>query len=340
MKKIRRILLLIFFTSSLLMLIAKGSQHAAEKINNSVCAFSRVLLAKLSASVPVSVFELIVFFSPLLIFLCVRYVLRGDLSVRTRFFKLLSCLSLIPSLFFLTVGIPSQIGSISRTNGSSPSYEELVLCAEKLIEEVNLQNGIKDSDLSVSRLRTELEISYFEIEPAFKLDAKKLPMPKVLSASWLANRLGILGHYSFLTGEVNLNADIPTYMIPFSLAHEYAHYLGVSNEAEANFLAFVVCMKSEESYIKYSGALSILEYFLSDVYKFDREDYTRLYFLLSDVAKLDLRESYKYTLKYSSSYVYRAADGINSAYNGIFDKDGSFSYSAVSRYVTQYLLYS
>ena len=340
MKKIRRILILIFFTSSLLMLVAIRSQNAAKKINGTVCNFVRELLNRLTAPFSVSVFELVVFFSPLLIFLAVRYVLKGEFNAKVRFLKVLSLFSLIPTLFFLTIGISAHTCPIVRVGTSSPTYEELVICSEKLIEEVNVQPDIKADVLSIKELRSELEKSYFEIARELGIDIKKLPEPKVLSASWLANRLGILGHYSFLTGEININPDIPTYMIPFSLAHEYAHYIGIANEAEANFLAFLACTKSNEPYIKYSGTLSTLEYFLSDVHKNSGEEYARLYSLLSDAAKSCLKESYEYTEKYSGSYIYQAAEGINSSYIGAHDKNGSFSYSAVCRYVTQYLLYS
>jgi hypothetical protein len=86
--------------------------------------------------------------------------------------------------------------------------------------------------------------------------------------------------------------------------------------------------------------LSVLEYFLTDVYKNDAQGYARLYYELSEVALKDLRASYEYTLTFSGGYIYQAADEINSSYTEVFDKNGKFSYSAVSRYVTQYLLYS
>ena len=321
------------------MLIAIRSQNAAEKINSTFCSFVRGLLSRLTAPFSVSVFELIVFFSPLLVFFAVRYVLKGNFKAKSGFFNILSFFSLIPTLFFLTIGISACTRPILMAD-ASPSYEELVTCSEKLIEEVNLQSDMNAGGLSIKEMHSELEKSCFEVSRELEITIKKLPEPKVLSAPWLSNRLGILGHYSFLTGEVNINTDIPDYMIPFSLAHEYAHYLGIANEAEANFFAFLVCTKSSEPYIKYSGALSTLEYFLSDVYKNGGEEYARLYHSLSDTALSCLKESYEYTKKYSSGYVYKAAEGINSSYIGAFDKGGSFSYSAVCRYVTQYLLYS
>jgi hypothetical protein len=322
------------------MIVAIRSQHFADRINGTVCSFVREFLANLTAPFAVSLFELIVLLSPLMIFFIVRYVLKGDLKAKNRFFKSLSYLSLIPTLFFLTVGIAAQTSPVANAGDSIPSYDELVLCSKKLISEVNLQSDKNNRAFSCKELSEALENSYSKLSKELAIEMKRFPKPKMLSASWLVNRLGILGHYSFLTGEVNIDPDIPSYMIPFTLAHEYAHFLGISNEAEANFLAFLACIKSDEPYIRYSGNLSVLEYFLTDVYKNDAQGYARLYYELSEVAVKDLRASYEYTLTYSGGYIYQAADEINSSYTEVFDKNGKFSYSAVSRYVTQYLLYS
>lgn len=339
-KSARRILLLIFFFSLFLMLVAIKSQSAAEIINRRVCTPIREFIAKLSSLFPTSLFELIILSSPIIILLAIRYVVSGDASVRERFFKLISCFFLIPALFFLTVGISARRYPIARAGENSPSSEELILCAQKLIDEANLHAESLDADTSFVFLRAELQASYSEISPRFNLRVKRLPMPKLLLLPKLASRLGILGHYSFLTGEVNINTDIPRYMIPFTLAHEYAHYLGVSSEAEAGFLAFAVCMNSDVDYIKYSGALSTLEYYLSDIYLYDRAEYGHIYSSLSEPVKANLKESYEYVRKYSGTRMYKIADGINSSYIDAFDKNGSYSYSAICRYVTQYLLYS
>jgi hypothetical protein len=51
---------------------------------------------------------------------------------------------------------------------------------------------------------------------------------------------------------------------PFTLAHEKAHQFGITSEAEANLVAFVVCINSEDQRLRYSGYQSLLLYFLND----------------------------------------------------------------------------
>jgi hypothetical protein len=47
--------------------------------------------------------------------------------------------------------------------------------------------------------------------------------------------------------------------LPFTIAHVKAHQRGYAREDEANFIAFVVCIKSTEPYVRYSGFLHGLQ---------------------------------------------------------------------------------
>ena len=335
-----RIFLSIFLLSSLLMLIATRSRVAAGVISGTVSSRVRVALAEISSLFPLSLFEVIAVTSPVWIILAVWLVVAKGKNTKSQFLKFISAITIAPSLFFLTVGIPSQANPIISVGNSAPKSDELTRTAEILIGEVCTLSPEGDKSLSIAKLRDALNTAYGEISDEFGLVANRLPRAKSLLLPKLANRLGILGHYSFLTGEVNINTDIPSYMLPFTLAHEYAHYLGVTGEAEASLLAYAACSASESAYIRYSGALSALEYIFTDLYSCNGEEYARLYKTLPEAAVADLKESYEYTLKYSAGLVYRAADEINSSYISALDKNGSFSYSAFSRYVTHYLLYS
>ena len=49
-----------------------------------------------------------------------------------------------------------------------------------------------------------------------------------------------------------------------------AHQRGIAREDEANFIAFLVCMASDDPYIRYSGYLEVYEYVASSLYSDDR----------------------------------------------------------------------
>ncbi len=78
------------------------------------------------------------------------------------------------------------------------------------------------------------------------------PKPVLLSHIW--SYTGIVGMYFPFFVEANVNVDVPQYTIPASAAHEYAHALGFAREDEANFIAFLACLRSPSPEVRYSGA--------------------------------------------------------------------------------------
>lgn len=87
----------------------------------------------------------------------------------------------------------------------------------------------------------------------------------------------ISGVYTFYTGEANINVNFPDYSIPFTAAHELAHQRGIAPENEANFVAFLACMESDDPYILYSGYVNMLEYCMNALYQASEELYYDLY---------------------------------------------------------------
>ena len=86
----------------------------------------------------------------------------------------------------------------------------------------------------------------------------------------------IAGIYTFFTGEANVNTNYPDYVKPFTMAHEMAHQRGIAREDEANFVAFLVCLESDDPYIRYSAYVNIYEYLLSALRRADTKKYAEL----------------------------------------------------------------
>jgi hypothetical protein len=87
----------------------------------------------------------------------------------------------------------------------------------------------------------------------------------VMSSKFLS-KAGLLGMYSYYTGETNVNTDYMDYTLVFTCAHEMSHQRGISREDDANFMAFLVCLESDDPYIQYAGYLNMLEYMLNPLY--------------------------------------------------------------------------
>ena len=80
--------------------------------------------------------------------------------------------------------------------------------------------------------------------------------PKQVVLSVPMTYLGITGIYFPFTAEANVNVNIPAYELPATMAHEMAHAKGVSQEGEANLTAYVLCLRSENEYLQYSGLMN------------------------------------------------------------------------------------
>lgn len=116
------------------------------------------------------------------------------------------------------------------------------------------------------------EIGDAELETAVKAWYAALPAdpglcrprswqhPKRLLFNRLYSAVGVLGYIGPAFDEMHLNREITPLERPFVFAHEYAHVLGVSSEAEANFWAFEVSRHSDSQAVRYSAWYSLLSF--------------------------------------------------------------------------------
>jgi hypothetical protein len=96
---------------------------------------------------------------------------------------------------------------------------------------------------------------------------------KMLLSSFFA-KSGISGYFGPFFNEIHVNRFVLPMEYPFVLAHEKAHQFGITEEAEANLAAFIICSNSQDRRLRYSGNVQLLSYFLSDAHRLeDRNNY-------------------------------------------------------------------
>ena len=88
--------------------------------------------------------------------------------------------------------------------------------------------------------------------------------PKTMLFSSFFAKSGVSGYFGPFFNEIHLNYYLLPMEYPYVLAHEKAHQFGITNEAEANLAAFIVCTTSPDRRLQYSGYVNLLVYFLSD----------------------------------------------------------------------------
>lgn len=110
-------------------------------------------------------------------------------------------------------------------------------------------------------LEHEMKTLYAQVPSRFGLGIPRdWQRPKRVLFNSLYSGVGVLGYMGPFFAESQLNTELLPVQYPFTYVHEYAHLLGVSNEAEANFWAYQLCIRSASPVIRYSGYFGILPY--------------------------------------------------------------------------------
>jgi hypothetical protein len=198
--------------------------------------------------------------------------------------------------------------------------------------DLNFGYSIQD----IRQINSLIDTSYKEVLQKFDLT----PIPhhigaKSFAVNWLLNATTTSGWFSPFFHEIHFNADLLIFELPFVLAHEKAHQLGITNEADANFLAHVVCANASDPLIQYSGYFQVLGYFLSNLRQHPekREHYAAM---IKEGVKLDLRavdERWRSHIGFVSKASYRFYDLYLKA-NDV--KEGIQSYSWVVGMLVRY----
>lgn len=92
------------------------------------------------------------------------------------------------------------------------------------------------------------------------------PHAKTMVFTPISSMSGVTGSMGPFFCEFTLNGDILAHDYPATYAHEFAHFLGVANEGEANFYSYIVCTASADKQVRFSGYYHIFFHVLNNVY--------------------------------------------------------------------------
>jgi len=99
----------------------------------------------------------------------------------------------------------------------------------------------------------------------------------------------LAGYYFPWAAESTVSSDVVDTHIPFNIAHETAHAIGIGPEAECNFAAWLACKDSEDLRFRYSGWLSAYIYGANALYANDYDAWYRQFETLCPQAVHDLQ---------------------------------------------------
>lgn len=321
--------LIITVVSAILYVSFEFSANFADFFNRYISMPLRILLAKITNILPISLAELIIILLPVIGFISIWYLLKFRCETKRSSmiatFSVLSAAGLLLSSFVWCFAAGYRVPTLDKRLGlvSEPiSAQELYETTEYLTEKINeLTPSIKYSDdgfsqmpYSFSEMNTKLIQAYdkfcekYDFITNFDSKIKPIVLSKALSYTH------ITGVYTFFTGESNLNVNFPDYTIPFTAAHELAHQRGIAREDEANMIAFLVCMESDDPYIRYSAYTNVYEFVASALSGADRELYNTV---RPKIASSFYNEQVAFSSffeKYRKSVASQVSGAVNDAY--------------------------
>ena len=348
--RLARLSFLIFALSALLYALCLNSVRLSDIVNSTASVGVRYVLANLTYPLPFSLFEALIILSPLLLILLVTvFVRRGtDASQKVRsLVSLLAVISVILTSYIFTLGVGYHTTVLSKRIGIEDkrdiSSEELyyttgVVLAElnNLAEQLEITENETRMPYSVDEMSERLVSAYDAFLENYPILTNYTSRVKPVYFSTVMSDLGISGIYSFFTGEANVNVEYPDYCLPFTAAHEMAHQRGVGRENEANFVAFLVCISSDDDYIRYSGYLNMYEYLASALYRASPELYYEVSASVHTSARADIRAANAVYNLHKDSILGKINDRLNDAYLKANGTEGVVSYGYVVRLAVGY----
>ncbi len=306
------------------------------------------IFGSITGMIPFSLMEAeICLLAALLIYWIIRLVLKakeGKDAVLKYFCSVLkSLVSISCAVFFLfsvfsgtnyyREGFAEKTGLEVRKSSVSELYslcEHLLSEAEKSGAQLyrgedNITVFDEENFSMASEARAEFEkfaANYDFMEMGFG----KFGTPKPVFFSEVMAYLRISGVYSPYTFEANINTAGPDFLRGSTMMHEQSHLRGFMNEAEANFIAYLACEKSDSAYFRYSGNCLALLYSMNALYSADYELWYELRMRYPDYISADMAAQNAYIAAHDTK-VAEVSDAVNDTYLKLNDQqDGTRSY--------------
>lgn len=254
-----------------------------------------VLFAKITGTVNISIGEVMICLGLLLLVLCVIIGLLGFLKIgilkkiRRIYFR---CMVYVCIFIYATETFHCFVLYHTKTLEDELYLKSDAYSSETDIERLlNVYNEvtIKMNELSLKVMRDENgdlieDYSYEECKAAlrevsdtFDLLDGYYPNPKKIYYSDIMSQQYLAGIYFPFSMEANYNKLMHCSNYPSTICHELSHLKGYIREDEANFIAYIACIHSENEFIQYSGYLSVYYYLLNDLIEYGNEDiYSRM----------------------------------------------------------------
>ena len=347
-----KISLALLALSVIVYVIVCVSTPFADFFNRYVSGTIRFILAQITSIIPFSIAEAVILLLPVILFLIIGYVWKYRCNTRRSTIVTVVCILSVASFFisgfvlifsagYRTTELDEKLGIETAPIGKYDLYNSsLYLAGEinKLAPEIEYDSeGFSIMPYTMSEMNTKLIDAYdkFCENNKFINNFPSRLKPVLLSEGM--SYAHITGVYTFFTGESNINVGFPDYTIPYTAAHELAHQRGIAREDEANMIAFLVCMESDDVYIRYCAYVNMYEYVANALYKADKELFKKADENLSRSVYNEQVAYSKFFKKYQKSVTSQISGTVNDIYLQSQGTVGKKSYGMVVDITVAYL---
>ncbi len=299
---------------------------------------------------PISVTEISIFaFFLLLIPFCIYKLIKIK---RTKILNYIATTTLVVVcgffLYTILLGINYYRETFADYTDTVPAEgygaEELYTLSEYLASESEKYAGLISKDfqnvmiLSKSDNETlDNAYNYFkDFSEEYDFLSVGIVPPKSVMLSVGMSYWDITGIFFPFFAEPNVNTDVPDFVIPFTAMHELVHGAGFMNESEANFVAFLACISTDDTDFLYSGYLNALRYSLNALYKADPELHAEIYNSLSFEIITDLAYNSYYWSQFDT-VIAEVSNNLNDNFlKANNQQDGIISYGRMTDLLVSY----
>ena len=214
-----------------------------------------------------------------------------------------------------------QLGQLCRLLSARAAAARLTLALEA-------DGTINENyaDYNPFRLIDDALDAYQNLPEEYAYLKRDYPRAKLAVSSPVMSNIHITGIYPYIIPEAVVNAQTPIMSLPHTICHEMAHQRGFAREDEANYIAYLACIHSDNPLFVYSGYYTAFTYAMDQLYLYDQKSWQEISSATSSGIWLDNLEESNFWQQYqtvSSEFT----GSVNDTYLTVMDvDDGVHSY--------------
>lgn len=194
-----------------------------------------------------------------------------------------------------------SIGTELKIDNKKYSVKELVALGNYFVDKTNALKEKQSAapKYSLSDLKEKSIEAYKMMAQGNTIFSYPNPSFKATTSAYAISKMGIEGYYAPLSGEANINMNLPDFIKPYVSCHEIAHQLGIAYEDEANLLGYLTANNSSDINFKYAANYEMLRYILFEIALKSPDDYKLLKAKIADKILADFKIEKEFWRQYN-----------------------------------------